>query len=216
MRDAFAHGPRRRLGRLQLALTLLAALTIVACAVQVNTGPSSVSGCASTHCPPPARSARATHVVQAQGFSFQYFDPWQVSGHDTNSVTVSAATNYGDLNVQLSSSSVAAGTSASALLTNAVNNLDTSQLSGMQNQGPIYGAAIGYVAGAGSTYTATFVQPNAPSVPVYLQIMASVRGTQGIVFLSASTLDPNGADPNDPRQVPNADYDQMVNSVTWQ
>jgi hypothetical protein len=206
---------RRGLSGPHLALTVLAVLLVLACSVQVNNGPGGVAGCASTSCPPPARSARASHTFQAQHFTFQYFDPWQVSGKDASSATVSAATNYGDLDVQFSSTTVRAGTSAAALLSNAVANLDTSQLSGLQEQGPIYGAAIGYITGAGSTYTATLEQPNAPSVPVYLEIMASVRGTVGIIFLSASTLNPNGADPTDPRQVPNADYDQMVNSLTW-
>lgn len=207
---------RRGLRPPQVALALLATLLIVACSVQVQNGPGAATGCSSTRCPPPARSARAEHTYQAQGFSLDYFDPWQVSGHDANSVTISAATNFGDLDVEFSGTTVTSGTSAQALLTDAVNNLDTSQLSGLQEQGPIYGAAIGYVSGAGTTFTATFDQPNAPSVPVYLEIMASVRGTRGIVFLSSSTLDPNGADPTDPRQVPNGDYDQMVNSVTWQ
>lgn len=207
---------RRRLPLRHLALTLLAALVVLACSAQVDNGPSANTGCTNTQCPPPARSARAAHLYQGQRFTFQYFDPWQVSGHDANSATVSAATNYGDLDVQFSSTTVPAGTSASALLSNVVANLDTSQLSGLQEMGPIYGASIGYVPGAGSDYAATFEQPNAPSVPVYLEIMASVRGTVGIVFLSASTLNPDGADPTDPRQVPNADYDRMVNSLTWQ
>jgi hypothetical protein len=216
MRETLTVNSRHGLRPFHLALTLLAALVILACSVQVDNGPGGDSGCSTTRCPPPARSARAPHSYEARGFSFTYFDPWQVSGNDANSVTVSAATDYGDLNMELASTTVAAGTSASALLSNVVNNLDTGQLSGMEEEGPIYGAAIGYVSGAGSTYVATFDQPNAPSVPVYLEIMASVRGTRGIVFLSSSTLDPNGADPADPRQVPNGDYDQMVNSVTWQ
>jgi hypothetical protein len=210
---------RRGVRGTQLAVTLLAGLLIVACSVQLGNGPGAGVGCASANCPPPARSGtRQEHACSAQGFSFVYFDPWTADSctSSSNNVTVSAQTNYGDLTVQFASTSVAPGTSAQALLSKTVNNLDTSQLSGMQDAGPIYGAAIGYISGAGNTYTATYDQPNAPSVPVFLEIMASVHGTRGIVFLSASTLDPNGPDPTDPLQVPNGDYDQMVNSITWQ
>ena len=217
MRESVVVARRRGTGRAQLMLTLTAALVILACTVQAGPGASGI-GCASTNCPPPARSQRAApQTAHAQGFSVSFFpDQWNASTPDARTVELTAQTNFGDLTVQFFSTNVGAGTSAQALLTTAVNNLDTSQLSGLQDAGPIYGAAIGYVSGAGTTYTATFEQPNAPSVPVYLEIMASVHGTLGIVFLAASTLDPNGADPTDPRQVPNADYDQMVNSLTWQ
>jgi hypothetical protein len=216
MRETLVTSRSRRMPLPHLALTLLAVLVIVACSVQVGNAPSSSTGCASTHCPPPSHSQRgAPKTAGATGFTMQYFSPWTASNPDSSTVELSAATNYGNLDVQFFSTSVSAGTSASALLTSTVNNLDTSQLSGLQDQGPIYGAVIGYVSGAGTTYTATYDQANAPSVPVYLEIMASVRGTLGIVFISASTLDPNGADPTDPRQVPNGEYDQMVNSVTW-
>jgi hypothetical protein len=192
----------------------MAALGLLACGVQVTPGGAG-NACQGTYCPPPSRSAVAAHAFTARRFSFQYFDPWQVGSSDANGAEVDAATDYGDLIVQLTSATVASGTSAQALLTSAVNRLDTSQFAGLQDQGPIYGAAIGYVAGAGETYTATTDQPNAPSVPVYLEIMASVRGTTGIVFLASSTLDPNGPDPTNPRQVPNGAYDRMVNSVVW-
>lgn len=202
---------RRNPGRF---ITVLAAVMgLMACGVTVQ--PSSGNGCENTKCPPPARSVAAGHVFQTQRFTFQYFDPWQINSQDADGAVVGAATNYGDLTVQLTGTDVVSGTSAQSLLAKATSHLDTSQLSGMQDLGPIYGAAIGYVAGAGESYSATLDQPNAPSVPVYLEIMASTRGTTGIIFIAASGLKPDGPDPNDPRQVPNGAYDRMVNSVTW-
>jgi hypothetical protein len=53
---------------------------------------------------------------------------------------------------------------------------------------------------------------NAPDTPVFIEIMTSVQGTTGIVFVAVSPLDPNSPDPS---VVPNQDYDQMVNSVQW-
>jgi hypothetical protein len=194
--------------------SVIAALGVMACGVSLQPGGAG-NGCFGTHCPPPVTSAAAGHVFKAQRFSFTYFDPWQISSQDANGAVVTAGTNYGDLVVQLEGTGVRAGTSAQALLAQATSNLDTSQLSGLQDQGPIYGASIGYVSGAGETYSAVADQPNAPSVPVFLQIMASVQGGTGLVFVAESSLDPNSPDPNDPRQVPGAEYDRMVNSVTW-
>lgn len=196
------------------AALVVAAMGLLACGVSVGPNGNNI-GCAQTNCPPPARSAATAHTFRASHFSFQYFDPWQINSHDANSAVVVAQTNYGDLAVELASTSVSAGTSAQALLTQTVNNLDTSQFSGLQDQGPIYGANIGYVAGAGESFAATSDQPNAPSVPVYLQFMASVKGTVGVIFISSSTLDPSGPDPTDPRQVPNGAYDRIVASVAW-
>jgi hypothetical protein len=204
---------RSDLGRWSAILVAALGL-LVSCGIQVEPGGSG-NTCVGTYCPPPARSAVAGHIYRAQHFSFEYFDPWQITSSDPSSAQVSAATNYGDLTVLFTSTTVAPGTSPQTLLTSAVNSLDTGQFAGLQAQGPIYGAAIGYIAGTGETYTATADQPNAPNVPVYLEIMASIDGTTGIVFVSSSVLNPNGPDPVDPRQVPNGEYDQMVNSVTW-
>ncbi len=201
-----------RLGRI---LTMLAAaLGLLACGVNLQPGGAG-SGCLGTRCPPPSRSAAAAHVFKAQRFSFEYFDPWQIDSQDARGAVVFAGTQYGDLTVQLTSTDVGAGTSAQALLSRAVSSLDTSQLSGLRDEGPIYGASVGYVAGAGESYSAVSDQPNAPSVPVFIEIMASVQGGTGIIFLASSTLNPDQPDPGDPRQVPGGEYDRMVNSVTW-
>lgn len=205
---------RQRAGRVMVLAAVL--VSLLACGIStLDGGPNGNGGCSDTNCPPPAHSTQAAHSYSAQGFSFQYYDPWQISSQDANGAVVSAATDYGDLSVQLESTSVHAGTSPQALLNAVMQNLDTSQISGLSQQGPIYGAAIGYVAGAGADYTGTATPPNAPSVPVYLEVMASVRGTTGLVFLATSSLDPSGPNPTDPRQVPDGEYDRMVNSVVW-
>lgn len=203
---------RQRAGRISVLAAVL--VSLLACGISTLSG-NSTGGCATTNCPPPATSVQASHTYSASGFSFQYYDPWQISSQDANGAVVSAATDYGDLSVQFESTSVSAGTSPQALLNSAIQSIDSSQISGLSQQGPIYGAAIGYVAGAGAEYTGTATPPNAPSVPVYLEMMASVRGTTGVIFLATSSLDPNGPNPTDPRQVPNGEYDRMVNSVVW-
>lgn len=192
---------------------LVCLLGLAACGI--TSGPTGGNGCATFNCPPPALTAQQAHQVIKTHFTFQYFDPWSEQSGDANSVVVGAATNFGDLTVQVASVTVSSGTSAQALLQSEAQNLNTAQISGLQDQGPIYGAAIGYVAGAGETYTGTVDQPNAPSVPVYLELMSSVRGTVGIVFLASSSLNPNSPDNSDPRQVPNGEYDRMVNSLVW-
>lgn len=201
-----------RLGRI---LTILAAaLGLLACGVNLQPGGAG-SDCLGTRCPPPSRSAAAAHQFKAPRFSFEYFDPWQIDSQDAHGAVVFAGTQYGDLTVQLTSTDVGAGTSAQALLSRAVSSLDTSQLSGLRDEGPIYGASVGYVAGAGESYSAVSDQPNAPSVPVFIEIMTSVQGGTGIIFLASSTLNPDQPDPGDPRQVPGGEYDRMVNSVVW-
>ena len=201
-----------RVGR--LLTTLAAALGLLACGVNLQPGGAG-SGCLGTRCPPPSRAATAAHAFKAQRFSFEYFDPWQIDSRDARGAVVFAGTQYGDLTVQLTSSDVGAGTSAQALLSRAVSSLDTSQLSGLRDEGPIYGASVGYVAGAGESYSAVADQANAPSVPVFIEVMASVQGGTGIIFLASSALNPDQPDPGDPRQVPGGEYDRMVNSVTW-
>ena len=214
MRNATPSGSVWR--RVRRVATLIAAVaSLLACGITTiprGTG----NGCENTNCPPPARSDQQAHTFTSKLFSFQYFDPWQVSSQDSSGAVVSAATNFGDLSVQFVGVTVPSGTSAESLLTRAVQNIDTSQISGLTQEGPIYGAAIGYVAGAGGEYSGTANIPNAPSVPIFLEIMASTRGTSGIVFFATSSLDPSGPNPTDPRQVPNGEYDRMVNSVIWQ
>lgn len=209
-------GARWSVGRIATLAVVL--LSLMACGISTlpnGGGNGTTNGCEHISCPPPARSDQTAHTFSGKGFTFQYFSPWQLSSQDPSDAVVSAATNYGDLSAEFASTSVAAGTSPQALLNAVVQNLDTNQISGLTQQGPIYGAAIGYVTGAGAAFTGTANFPNAPSVPVYLEVMASTRGTTGVIFLATSSLDPNGPNPTDPRQVPNGEYDRMVNSVVW-
>ena len=125
-----------------------------------------------------------------------------------------AQTQLGQISVLMESVQVSSGETSQQLLSSAVNsNLNSGQFTGAQDQGPINGAEIGYVAGSGEAYSATVTQANAPDQLVYLDFMASVRGSTGIVFIALSPLDPNSPDPS---VLPNQDYDQMVNSVEWQ
>jgi hypothetical protein len=108
------------------------------------------------------------------------------------------------------------GTSGQSLLSAWTRaNLNSSQLTGLQDDGPINGAEIGYVRGAGEAYNAVENQPNAPNVPIYIQILASTQGTAGIVFAAVSPLDPLKPDPTSPRQVRSSAYDQLINTLTW-
>jgi hypothetical protein len=47
---------------------------------------------------------------------------------------------------------------------------------------------------------------------VYLEVLASVRGTVAIIFAALSPLDPSTADPSG---APDQSFDQLVNSVEW-
>jgi hypothetical protein len=149
-----------------------------------------------------------------RGFQFTYFDPWSLGSSDSHSATLVAQSQLGQVSVLLESVAVSSGETSQQLLASAVrSNLSGSQFTGAQDQGPINGAEIGYVAGSGESYAATVAQGNAPDQPVYLEFMASVRGSTGIVFVALSPLDPNSPDPG---IAPNQEYDHLVNSVVWQ
>jgi hypothetical protein len=152
--------------------------------------------------------------MSLQGFNVTYFDPWSVDSHDSNSVTLVAQSQLGQISVLFASVQAPAGETSQQLLSKAINSqLNSGQFTGTQDEGPINGAEIGYVAGSGEAYAASVTQANAPDQLVYLDFMASVRGSTGLVFIALSPLDPNSPDPS---VVPNQDYDQMVNSVEWQ
>jgi hypothetical protein len=126
---------------------------------------------------------------------------------------LAASTQFGDVTVVLQGATVSAGTTPQQLLARSAQQvLDPNQFTGTQDSGPINGAEIGYIAGAGESYQAYSADVNAPDTPVFIEIMTSVQGTTGIVFVAVSPLDPNSPDPS---VVPNQDYDQMINSVQW-
>jgi hypothetical protein len=156
-------------------------------------------------------------LLTTDHFSFYYPEPpWSVDSQDSTSATLLRDSDYGQISAQFFAVSVRPGVSAQELLSSWTRqNLDSSQFSGLRDDGPISGAEIGYVRGAGELYSAVVNQPNAPNVPIYIQIMASTQGTAGIVFAAVSPLDPLKPDPTNPRQVRSNAYDQLVNSLTW-
>jgi hypothetical protein len=142
-----------------------------------------------------------------------YFDPWSVDSSSRGDVVLVAQTDLGQVSVEVTSQTITPGTTAEQLVHSAAQQLlDPNDYSGVQDAGPIVGAEIGYVPGSGEDYSATTTDPNAPATPVYLSVMASVRGSIAIIFAALSPLDPSTADPSG---APNQAYDQLVNSVEW-
>lgn len=199
--------------RLSLIMGVAAlALALLACGGPIPIAENTPTPCPA-NCPPPARLSATAHTMTLRGFQFTYFDPWSVDSSDTHSVTLVAQSQLGQISVLLESVSVNSGETSQQLLASAVRNtLNSGQYTAAQEQGPINGAEIGYVAGSGVDYAATVSQGNAPDQPVYLNFMASVRGSTGIIFIALSPLDPNSPDPS---IVPNQEYDHLVNSVEW-
>jgi hypothetical protein len=199
-----------RLALSLVALALLAAL--LACAEPIPVAVDTPTPCPA-NCPPPGRLAATGHVVNLRGFQFTYFDPWTVDSSDATSATLVAQTQLGTVSVLLQSVQVQPGVTSQQLLNRvAQSNLNGGQFTGAQDEGPINGAEIGYVAGSGESYAATVSQGNAPDQPVFIDFMAAVKGSTGIIFAALSPLDPNSPDP---RIVPNQEYDHLVNSVVW-
>ena len=204
---------RWSLVKLLLGIAALA-IPLLACGGPIPIAENTPTPCPA-NCPPPARLSSVGHTVTLTGFQFTYFDPWSLdsSASDSRSATLVAQTQLGQVSVLFQSVAVSGGATSQQLLNQAIqNNLNSNQFTGAQDQGPINGAEIGYVAGSGENYAATVSQGNAPDQPVYLEFMASVRGSTGAVFIALSPLDPNSPDPS---IVPNQEYDHLVNSVQW-
>ncbi|MGO8950638.1 MAG: hypothetical protein ACLQUY_23900 [Ktedonobacterales bacterium] len=205
---------RRRFDHWAIPAGLLALLLgTLACAV----GPLPSAGvtptpCAAT-CPPPQRTASTPHTVSLSLVRVTYFDPWTVNSSSSHDVVLVAQTDLGQVSVEVATLSVTAGTTAGQLVSRSAQQLlDPNDYSGVQDNGPILGAEIGYVPGAGEDYSATTADPNAPTTPVYLEVMACVRGNVGVIFAALSPLDPSTADPSG---APDQAYDALVNSVRW-
>ena len=205
--------------RLPLFFGLLAvALVIMACGAQAALPPQQPGStpCVS-NCPPLVGYNSPMKLLTTNHFSFYYSTPpWSVDSQDSNSVTLVRDSDYGQISAQFFAVTVRSGQSAQELLSSWTRaNLDPSQFAGFRDEGPVNGAEIGYVRGAGEQYAAIVNQPNAPNYPIYIQILASTQGTSGIVFAAVSPLDPLKPDPTNPRQVRSNAYDQLVNSLTW-
>ncbi len=189
-------------------------LAFAACSLDVGlpTADSTPTPC-SGECPPPQRANDPGTPFHANHFTLTYYSPWQPQNSNSTSITLIASTNFGDVTVLVRSVNVANGTTAAQLLNTTANDqLDPNQFSGLEDDGPILGAEVGYISGAGEAYDGTTSQSNAPNVPVYIEIMASVQGTTGLTFTAVSPLDPNSPDPS---IVPNEEYDHIVNSIEW-
>ncbi|GEM_PF-1127599 len=209
---------QRSIREMKLWRVLLAALFVALCLGACDAAgalpvPAATPTPCHGNCPPPARAAGAAHTVRTSRFSLLYFDPWSVQQKNSDGVTLAAGTRFGNITIIVNSMDVAAGTTSADLLAQvAQQTLDPNQYEGIQDNGPIRGAEIGYVDGAGESYQAQSLQANAPDVPVYIQFMASVRGSTGITFVAISPLDPNSPDTS---IVPDEEYDHIVNSVQW-
>lgn len=204
----------KRWPTLSLILCVAAlAAALLACGGPIPVAEDTPTPCPA-NCPPPGRLSTTNHQMSLQGFQFTYFDPWSVDSHDSHSATLVAQSQLGQISVLFASVRISAGETSQQLLSKAINSqLNSGQFTGTQDEGPINGAEIGYVAGSGEAYAASVTQANAPDQIVYLDFMAAVRGSTGAVFIALSPLDPNSPDPS---VVPNQDYDQLVNSVEWQ
>jgi hypothetical protein len=205
-------------------ISLIFVLVVLgACEETGNVGPVTPSPTPTPcglRCAPPIRLPANAQTVQLSSFSVVYTSDWGITNQDTSSVileqrvTVQGQT-LGIFDVKVASTSVPNGTSASQLLTSVEQNFDTSQLAGIQDDGPIYGAEIGYTAGAGEIIQATLVQANAPSAPVFLEFMASTRNTTGLVFIAVSTINPAARNPARVLEAINGEFDQLANGVVW-
>jgi len=208
-RKRFGYVPKVVIGLL-FALLCFSACDITA-ALPV---PAATPTPCSRNCPPLVRSGSGqSHTIQTRDFTLLYFDPWSVQYSNSQSVILVASTDFGDLTVMVASQAVAPGTSSAELLSQTEQQtLYPSQYTNIVDTGVIRGAEIGYVDGSGESYEAAYLQPNTPDLPVYLQLMASVRGTTGLTFVAISPLDPNSSDAH---LVPDAEYDHIVNSIEW-
>jgi hypothetical protein len=165
------------------------------------------------NCPPPERSNANPKTYMATHFRLTYFDPWTIASSDAQHVILVAQTDLGQISAEVASTTITPGTTAQQLLTRKTQQvLDPNQYANVQDAGPILGAEIGYIAGAGEAYQADVTDPNAPASSVYFEVMASVRGNTGLTFVALSPLDPSSQDTS---VVPDQSYDLLVNSVEW-
>lgn len=184
-----------------------------ACAAGPLPGASVTPTPCTARCPSPKRNATKPHTIALAHLQLVYFEPWSIDSSSSSDVVLVAQTDLGQVSVEVASQTVSAGTTAAQLVNIAAQQLlDPNDYAGVQDAGPILGAEIGYVPGSGEAYSATTTDPNAPSTPVYLEVLASVRGGTAIIFAALSPLDPSTADPSG---APDQAYDQLVNSVEW-
>jgi hypothetical protein len=128
-------------------------------------------------------------------------------------VTLAQDSPFGQVSAQMFGTRTAANVSAAALLSRwTQQHLDTSQFTSLQDTGPVTGAEIGYVPGAGETYQAVADLPSAPDTPLFIQLLSAVNGTTGVVFAVVSPLDPSNPDPSTANS---GAFDTLVNTLVW-
>jgi hypothetical protein len=205
--------PRRRIPARLMVVPLVLLLSLMACDIASLPSGGDVPTPCPGNCPPPERGNTKPHTFTGSRFRLTYFDPWSVDSSNAQQVILVAQTDLGEISVQMGSKSVSPGTTAAQVLSSTAGRVRNSdQFSDVQDAGPILGAEIGYVAGAGEAYQAEANAPNAPSTPVYIEIMASVQGDTSMVLIALSPLDPLSQDPS---VIPSQSYDLLVNSVEW-
>lgn len=203
----------RRIATRLMVMPLVLVLSLMACDFASLPSAGSMPTPCPGNCPPPERGNTKPHTFAGLHFRLTYFDPWSVDSSNAQGMILVAQTNLGAISVQVASKSVSPGTTAAQVLSATARSvMNSDQFADVHDAGPILGAEIGYVAGAGEAYQATATAPNAPSTPVYIEVMASVRGTTSIVLVALSPLDPASQDPS---VIPNQSYDLLVNSVEW-
>lgn len=212
---------RRTLGAITVLAGLLAVLTFAACDPSTVTQPIPAPPPTATPCgvgcAPQFNSPAGAKLVATDHFTFWYYDPpWTLAAHDTATAMLTRTSPYGAITVKLQCSQVTSGTQAADLLSGWVkSNLDPTKYQGLRDAGPIHGAEVGYVAGAGEAYSAHLALPNAPAAPVYLEVEAATHDTAGIVVVVLSPLNPSTPNAGDSSQVHRGAYDRLVNSLKW-
>lgn len=204
--------------RLPLLLSLIVTLAAFGACGSIGTipaPPGQSTPCPSS-CPPPVGYGENPTLLNADHFSLYYNQPWSVDSQDGKSATLLRDTDYGTVSAQFFSTTVQSGTTGQQLLSSFVSrNIDPNKFAGLRDHGPINGAEIGYVAGAGENFSAVVSQPNVPNFPIFMQALASTQGTTGIIFVVISPLDTRNPDPSNPRQVHSTAYDQLINTLVW-
>lgn len=197
----------------RLVILCIALLGLTACDLSGLPGGGVVPTPCPGNCPPPERSSAHPQTYTGTHFRLTYFDPWTVDSSDAQHIILVAQSDLGQLSVEVASVTLTPGTTAQQLLARTAQQvIDPNQYANVQDQGSIVGAEIGYVGGVGEAYQADATDPNAPASSVYFEIMASVRGNIGLVFVALSPLDPSSQGTS---VVPDQNYDLIINSVGW-
>ncbi|HEV7679320.1 MAG TPA: hypothetical protein VGQ42_12195 [Candidatus Dormibacteraeota bacterium] len=130
----------------------------------------------------------ATYVNSAHGFAIDY-PPDRLTIAVNQADVVEFHSGGGPI-----SFSVVQAPSVDAAVSQAVNGLSTSTFQDLQVIGPVRGAEIGYVLGAGTAWSATYVPPGGGGAsPVRIAVLAAQSGGLMVVATMFSSYDPDTA-----------------------